>query len=86
MEVPAKYLPAMVAGLAYRLAMKNGEAGGRLPSLKIDYDEQLAYIRGIETSIADDMTPPMPVQPMQPAPPIRDRKNRVTVSGSGRGR
>lgn len=39
MDVPFRFLPCMVAGLAYYLAMKIPEALERLPLLKAQYDE-----------------------------------------------
>jgi hypothetical protein len=60
-EVPGQYLPALVSGLAYRIAMKRGESGGRLPALKADYDEQILLL-GKSASPNDEGTG---VQPMQ---------------------
>lgn len=40
MDVPSRFIPAMVAGLAYYLAMKKPELMGRVPYLKSVYDEQ----------------------------------------------
>lgn len=39
-DVPARYLPVLVAGLAYYLAMKTPEALPKLAALKAIYDEQ----------------------------------------------
>ena len=39
-DIPALFLPAMVAGLAYHIAMKKPDAAGRVPLLKQDYEEQ----------------------------------------------
>ncbi len=39
-DVPARYLPALVSGLAYYLAMKFPESAAKVPELKIIYDEQ----------------------------------------------
>lgn len=39
MDVPFRFIPAMVAGLAYHLAMKIPNADVRLPALKAQYDE-----------------------------------------------
>ena len=39
-DIPFRMLPALVAGLAYMLAMKLPNAGERLGMLKADYDEQ----------------------------------------------
>ena len=40
MDVPARYLPALTAGLAYYIAMKKPESQALVPSLKAIYDEQ----------------------------------------------
>tara|TARA_R110000824_G_scaffold91379_2_gene222418 strand:+ start:33 stop:824 length:792 start_codon:yes stop_codon:yes gene_type:complete len=39
MEVPARFLPALVSGLAYHIAMKRPEASDRAPMLKQVYEE-----------------------------------------------
>lgn len=39
-DIPARFLPAMVAGLAYYIAMKKPEAEQRIPVLKAVYEEQ----------------------------------------------
>ena len=52
-EVPGQFLPALVAGLAYKVCMKHGEVGGRLPSLKADYDEQIMLL-GKSASVNDE--------------------------------
>lgn len=39
MDVPFRFVPAMVAGLAYQLALKRPEAMDRIPMLKSLYDE-----------------------------------------------
>tara|TARA_R110000803_G_scaffold149626_2_gene215068 strand:- start:1062 stop:1760 length:699 start_codon:yes stop_codon:yes gene_type:complete len=39
-DIPARFLPAMVAGLAYYIAMKKPEAEQRIPVLKAIYEEQ----------------------------------------------
>lgn len=39
-DIPALFLPAMAAGLAYHIAMKKPEAAGRVTMLKQDYEEQ----------------------------------------------
>lgn len=45
MDVPSRFIPAMVAGLAYYIAMKKPDLMDRLPFLKAEYEEQfrLAY-------------------------------------------
>ena len=40
MDVPARFLPCLVAGLAYKLATKYPQAADRAQLLKADYDEQ----------------------------------------------
>jgi len=40
MDVPARFLPSLVSGLAYQLSMKFPEAGARAQLLKADYEEQ----------------------------------------------
>jgi hypothetical protein len=40
MDVPARYLPCMVAGLAYQIASKKPESMGIAPALKEVYEEQ----------------------------------------------
>ena len=42
MGVPARFLPAMVAGLAYMIGTKTPEAAQRLPMLKAEYEEQFS--------------------------------------------
>lgn len=39
-DVPFRFLPALVAGLSYQIAMKRPEANARLGILKQDYEEQ----------------------------------------------
>jgi hypothetical protein len=38
-DIPFRFLPAMVAGLAYYVALKIPESGERIPMLKQMYDE-----------------------------------------------
>jgi hypothetical protein len=40
MDVPARFLPCMVAGLAYQIASKRPESLQLAPSLKQIYEEQ----------------------------------------------
>ena len=40
MDVPARFLPSLVSGLAYQISMKYPEAAGRYQALKADYEEQ----------------------------------------------
>jgi hypothetical protein len=46
MDVPARFLPVLVAGLAYYIAMKKPEASDRLAMLKQVYDEQWELASG----------------------------------------
>ena len=39
-DVPSRFLPALIAGLAYYIAMKKPEATQRVPILKASYEEQ----------------------------------------------
>jgi hypothetical protein len=40
LDLPARYLPALIAGLAYYLSLKSPAAAAMTPALKIVYDEQ----------------------------------------------
>jgi hypothetical protein len=40
-DVPSRFIPALVAGLAYHIAMKLPDPGQRLAMLKAVYDEEL---------------------------------------------
>ena len=40
MDMPSRYLPCLVSGLAYQLSLKRPEVSDRAPSLKADYEEQ----------------------------------------------
>ena len=40
MDVPSRFIPAMIAGLAYKLAIKLPQAQERIPVLKLEYNEQ----------------------------------------------
>ena len=40
MDVPKRFIPALVSGLAYYIAMKRPEASERLPFLKQEYEQQ----------------------------------------------
>lgn len=42
-DVPDRFWPALVAGLAYNIALKKPEAGQRIQMLKQIYDEQFQY-------------------------------------------
>lgn len=39
-DVPARFLPCLVSGLAYQLSLKYPSAGARAQALKADYEEQ----------------------------------------------
>jgi hypothetical protein len=41
-----RFLPCLVAGLAYQNAMKDPELVSRLPMLKIEYEEQFELAAG----------------------------------------
>lgn len=40
--IPPRFVPALVSGLAYQIAMKKPDAAPRVSALKADYDEQFA--------------------------------------------
>lgn len=40
MDMPVRFVPALIAGLAFHVAMKRPEATGRVPMLKQEYMEQ----------------------------------------------
>jgi hypothetical protein len=40
MDMPVRFVPALVSGLAFQLAMKRPEAAARVPMLKAEYMEQ----------------------------------------------
>ena len=39
-DIPSRYLPCMVAGLAYQISLKKPEVADRIPVLKQVYEEQ----------------------------------------------
>lgn len=41
-----RFLPCLVSGLAYQLAMKNPELAPRLPTLKAEYEGQFELAAG----------------------------------------
>ena len=45
-SVPPRFVPALVSGMAYQLAMKKPDAAFRLPQLKAEYEEQFALAAG----------------------------------------
>ena len=64
--MPGQYLPALVSGLAYNVALKHGEVGGRIAALKTDYDEQIMLL-GKKASVNNEGQTVVPVQ-QTPAP------------------
>jgi len=44
--IPPRFVPALVSGLAYYIAMKKPESAERVPTLKAIYDEQFALAAG----------------------------------------
>jgi hypothetical protein len=42
MEIPGRFLPALVSGLAYQIALKRPEAAQKLGMLKQDYEQQFS--------------------------------------------
>ena len=88
-EVPGQFLPALVSGLAYKVCMKHGEVGGRLPSLKADYDEQIMLL-GKSASVNDEGRTTVPIQQTpapQQYPMARGRDGQVRIArSSGRRR
>jgi hypothetical protein len=45
-DINFRFLPCLVAGLAYYIAMKVPELAERIPMLKADYDEQFNLAAG----------------------------------------
>ena len=45
-DINFRFLPCLVAGLAYNIAMKTPELVARIPTLKADYEEQYALAAG----------------------------------------
>lgn len=45
-DINFRFLPALVAGLAYHIAMKDPEMAPRLPMLKADYEQQFELAAG----------------------------------------
>jgi len=41
-DAPTRFLPAIIAGLAYQLALKNPDVSDRIPLLKQVYEEDFA--------------------------------------------
>lgn len=42
-DVPDRFWPALISGLAYQIALKRPEAAGRVTALKQDYEEQFSF-------------------------------------------
>ena len=40
MDVPLRFLPCLIAGLAYQLSVKYAESNQKAPLLKAEYEEQ----------------------------------------------
>lgn len=40
MDIPQRFLPPLISGLAYKIAMKRPEAASRVQALKAEYEEQ----------------------------------------------
>lgn len=52
-DIPFRFLPAMVAGLAHNLALKFPESSERIPLLKAQYDEQFGLAAEEDREKAD---------------------------------
>lgn len=57
-SVPPRFVPALVAGLAYYIAMKKPQAQPMLPTLKAIYDEQFDLAAGEDRERASVMLTP----------------------------
>ena len=53
-DIPVRFLPAMVAGLAYYIALKNPEASDRVQMLKSIYEEQFQLAASEDRDRAPD--------------------------------
>ncbi len=49
-DIPFRFLPCMVAGLAYMLSMKIPGADARTPILKAQYDEAWDLVAAVEVA------------------------------------
>ena len=58
-DVPARFLPCLVAGLAYYIAMKKPESSDRLPMLKQEYEAQWDLAAGEDREKASVRFVPM---------------------------
>jgi hypothetical protein len=57
-SVPPRFVPALVAGLAYYIAMKKPQAQGMLPMLKAEYETQFEMAAGEDHERASLMLSP----------------------------
>jgi hypothetical protein len=61
MDVPTRFIPALVSGLAFHLAMKRPEVSQRAPALKVVYEEQFKLAAEEDREKADwHLTPYIP--------------------------
>jgi hypothetical protein len=51
-SVPPRFVPALTSGLAYYIAMKKPDAGGRLTMLKQEYEFQFQLASGEDEETA----------------------------------
>lgn len=57
-SIPPRFVPALVAGLAYYIAMKKPEVSDRVPGLKTEYEAQFALAAGEDQERASVMFVP----------------------------
>lgn len=57
-SIPPRFVPALVAGLAYYIAMKKPEVTDRVPALKTEYEAQFALAAGEDQERASVMFVP----------------------------
>jgi hypothetical protein len=53
-DIPVRFLPALVSGLAYYIALKNPEASDRVQMLKSIYEEQFQLAASEDRDRAPD--------------------------------
>lgn len=53
-DIPVRFLPALIAGLAYHIALKHPQVSDRIQMLKAMYDEQLALAASEDRDRAPD--------------------------------
>lgn len=53
-DIPVRFLPALIAGLAYQIALKNPEASDRISMLKAIYEEQFQLAASEDRDRAPD--------------------------------